>query len=345
MAVSSGAGQHLAWLIVNGQQFPIERGSAEQTATRKSGSFSASLPLWYPGALDTLAALGPNQASVSVLTRGQTATLMSGEIDTVEPDFIAGTLSVTGRPQSALLHATKSSEKWANMPGSQIVTQLAGRVGLGAVVDPSPLPAGKQVQNDWAKMTDDISLAAVIHKLAEYDGARWWVNNGTLYYRLLNNPAGNYALNFTPPTNGNPASADFMSLRIRRNVQAGKDINVTVKSWNPRNKQVFQGTSNVAGSGGSQNYVYHIPNLNQEAANQHAKSKAKAHSRHELTVSAKVVGDPSIDVSMGLQVNGTTFFDQVYEIDGIHHDFGMTGHTMSITARSPKEGRQASGNG
>jgi hypothetical protein len=342
MAVSSGAGPHLAWVSVNGALFPLEHGSAEQTATRKSATFSGDVPLSYPGAEATFATLGANTASVIVSTRGVSAPLVSGEIDTADIDYVDRVIKFSGRDQSAMLHAVKSSEKWTNLPGSQIVQQLAGRVGLGAQVDPSLLLAGKQVQIDYAKMTDGISYAAVIHKLAEFDGARWYVKNGTLIYQALANAAGIYTLNYVPPNSGSPMAADFLNLRVRRNIQAGKSINVTVKSWNPKQKQVFQDQSNVQGSGSSQNYVYHIPNLLQDHVTQHAKAKANEAARHELTLDAELVGDPSIDVAMDLVLSGTGFFDQAYQMDSIHHEFGMGGHRMTITAKSAKSGRQAS---
>ncbi len=290
----------------------------------------------YPGALATFATLGQNTAAVIVSTRGATAPLVTGEIDSADIEFVGTKIKVTGRCQSAQLHANKSSEKWVNQPGSSIVSQLAGRVGLGVQADQSLLLAGKLVQIDYAKMTDGISYAAVIHKLSELDGARWWVKNGTLFYQSLASPTGIYTLNYVPPTPESPMVADFFRLNIRRNIQASKTVNVTVKSWNPKKKQVFVGQGTAGGTApGTVNYTYHIPNLQQDHAQQHANARAREHARHALTLSAEVVGDPTIDVAMALQLAGTGFFDQEYEMDTVHHTFGMAGHKMTITAKLP----------
>jgi hypothetical protein len=107
-------------------------------------------------------------------------------------------------------------------------------------------------------------------------------------------------------------------------------------------KQVFQYQSNVEGNGGPVPYNYHIPGLVQDHVQQFAKSMATEKARHELTVSATVVGDPTVQAGMGLQLSGTHFFDQTYDIDTVHHDFGMPGHRTHITARSAKDGRSAS---
>jgi hypothetical protein len=59
-------------------------------------------------------------------------------------------------------------------------------------------------------------------------------------------------------------------------------------------------------------------------------------------VRATVVRDPSVAAGMGLSLTGTTQFDQTFDIDTVHHDFGMRGHTTHITARAAKKGRKAS---
>lgn len=322
--------------------FPVEHGSVSQHKTKKSSTFSASIPLSYPGAQGALSSLGDNEVKIIVSTRGMEGTLFTGEADTTEFDFIGRTIQVTGRDKSAKLHENKTSEKWLNKKGSDIVKDLAGRIGLSVSADASTMMAGKQLHQDYVKMSDNTSFAYVIHKLAELDGARWWVDpNGTLQYRLNNNPTGTYTVTYVPPTIG-PMSADCMVLKIRRNIQAGKSTKVSVKSWHPKKKEVFSYESNVEGSGGPVNHSYHIPNLLKDHVEQFAKSRANQIARHELTVHTTVVGDPSINVAMGLQVQGTGVFDQMYEMDTVHHEFGMSGHTTSITARSPKGSRTAS---
>src|SRR5262245_25583757 len=104
MAITSGAGPHQAWLNVNGVQLPIENGSVSQYAMRKSSPFSGVVPISYPGARQLLATMGENEATISVLTRGMTATLITGEVDTADFDYIARIINVSGRDKSAKLH-------------------------------------------------------------------------------------------------------------------------------------------------------------------------------------------------------------------------------------------------
>ena len=61
-----------------------------------------------------------------------------------------------------------------------------------------------------------------------------------------------------------------------------------------------------------------------------------------MAARATVVGDPNCAAGMGLTLTGTGEFDQTFDIDTVHHNFGMRGHLTHITARSAKKGRTAS---
>jgi phage protein D len=341
MAITTGAGPHVAWLSVSGETFPIEHGHVQQNAKRRSSSFSAAIPLSYANAAEVLATLGDNEAVVTVLTGGVTAPLITGEVDETSFDWIGRVIRVTGRDKSAKLHDNKSSEKWLNKKPSEIVQDLIGRVGLSGEVAASAVLAGKKLEQDFVHLSDNVSFAYLIHKLAQLDGARWWVDpKGEFHYVPLGSPQGLYTI--TIDQTKQPIAADCLELKVHRNVQAGKTIATTVKSWHPKKKQVFGYTSNVEGNGGPVNYSYHIPSLLEDHAKKYARSQSTEKARHELTVSATVVGDPTVAAGMGLKLSGTGFFDQTYEIDDVQHDIGMTGHRTHITARAAKSGRQAS---
>jgi len=275
------------------------------------------------------------------LTRGISATLITGEIDTTSFDYIGRTIRVNGRDKSARLHEHMSSEKWINKKGSDIVQDLCGRIGLSCSASGSALMAGKLLQQDYVKLSDNISFARIIHKLAEFDGARWWVDaQGTLNYTPMGSTTGIYTLNYVQPSPY--IISDCLRLNINRNVQAGKDISVKVSSWHPKDKKTYEKEATVGGNGGPLKYNYDLPNLKQDHVDQHAKSRANEIARNELTLHASVAGDPSCNAGMGLVLSGTGYWDQMYEIDCVHHEIGMSGHRTNITARSGKGGRSAS---
>jgi len=338
MAISQAVRAHAAWVTVNGQKFLLKSGSATQTAAKKSSTFSGDLPMDLPGAMALFTTLGENSTTISVMSGNGEVTLLEGEIDNVQFGFIEGVINFSGRDKSAKLHATKSSEKFINQKNSDVVKTLAQRVGLSADVDESKLNAGKMVQIDWTKLTDGLSFASIIHKIAEMEGCRWWVSKGTLHFKNSDSDAAAYPIVYVP---GPTKSADFLKLVISRNVQAGKTVKVKVSSWNTRKKQAFIATSTVEGVGGTTEYNYHVPGLTQDHAFQHAKSKAFEHCKHEFHLTVDCAGDVNIDVSMKLRLRGTIYFDQDYDMENVVHHFGMGGHRMCITSKGPKKGRSA----
>ena len=325
MAISTGAAPHTAF--ING--IPCEHGNVTQNCNKKSSTFSVSVPKNFPGAL---ALAGGGSASVFVSSVAGAGELISGMIDTVDVDFIGTNIRVTGRDLSGQLHQMKVSKKWQNVPGSQIVQEVVGMAGLGASANSIGLPAGKKVMQDFVKMADNVQISSLINDLAEFDGAKWWVNNGIFNYATLGTIQGVYTIFYDP---GPPIVSDALRLNVRRNCQVGGSVNV--KSWNTRDKKSYTGTSNVTGVGKMKS-TYNIPGLDQAHAQQHAKARAAEMGRHEFNVSATVVGDPNLNAGMGLAIVGTGLFDNVYEIDNIVHEFGMSGYTCQITAKSMGSG-------
>ena len=329
MAISTGAAPHTAF--ING--IPIEHGSVTQNCNKKSSTFSVAIPKNYPGAL-TLFEGG--SASIFVSNVAGAGELISGLVDTCDIDFIGTNIRVTGRDLSGQLHQMKVQEKFQNIPGSQIVQQVVSKVGLAVSTQSSSLLAGKKLMQNYVKLADNVPISYLINELAEFDGAKWWVNNGIFNYATLGTIQGVYTVNYDP---GPPIVSDATRLSVRRNLQIGGDV--TVKSWHPYDKQSYTGTSNVVGKGKISS-TYHLPVLDQAYVQQHAKSHAAEMGRHTFTVTATVVGDPSINAGMGLQLIGTGIADDTYEIDNIMHDFGMSGYTMSITAKTMGPGRVTS---
>jgi prophage tail gpP-like protein len=327
MAISFGAGPHRAWL--NGVL--VEQGTVDQNANKKSSTFAVSIPMSWDGALGFV---GGGGAVINVQSHGLEGVLLTGVIDTITVDFIRTNVQITGRDMSALLHDQKSSQKFLNQTGSNIVEQLAGQAGIGVQASGGGMMAGKMLQQDYVRLSDNISAASVIHKLAEFDGANWFVDNMGILHYGENLMAGVYTINYKYPTADSPMVCDALELRVTKNIPASKGANVTVKSWHPKEKKVNQGKS----GGGSTMYNYHMPTLTQQQAQKHAESKSKEHSRHAITVTATCVGDPTINPAMGLALSGTGLFDGTYEIDHIGHNFGMVGHKMTITAKGPGTG-------
>jgi hypothetical protein len=328
---------HRAWLTINGEDFPLLSGSASQTKTKKSSTFSATAVL-TPDLEQIVAGLGDNEASVSVLSGGEQKALVTGEIDSARLIYIKGVANFSGRCKSAKLHSTRSAEKWQNKAHTDIVKDIASRIGLSPNLGQfDALKAGRLLQLDWSKLTDGVSYATVLHKAAEILGARWWVDpKGTLHFQPEGSPQGTFTLTYQEI--GGDKTANFSELEINRNIQAGKPIKVKVKSFHPGQKKSVAGTYTIGGNGSTVEYGYHLAGHSQDHVDAHAKARCKEIAGHELQLTAQLPGDPSIDVAMALELQGTAFA-QTFEMDSISHQFGMRGHTMSISAKSAKKGR------
>lgn len=344
MAIIGGVRYPVGWLMVGGASVPALHAEAVQTAKRTTGSYTATV------ALDTLGMspgdiTGDMDGGVGVSLQnggGDITPLVVGPIKNVEVDYEQRTVIIHGQDNSSKLHEQKSSEKFTNQTPQQIIQTVAGRVGLSAVVSSaSSLLAGKITQIEWAKMTDDISLGSIVDKMCEFLGSGWSVSGSTLTVFDAGAAAGGYAVVYQAPSGG-PASGNFLKLTVTRNLPLSKSISVTTSSWSSHEKKKYTSTKTISGSGGPLQFSHVIPNLQQDHVDQHAKSAADNYSRHEISVCAEMVGDPSIDILGGLSLSGTDF-DGAFDIDEIVHSISDHGYTMKIEAKGRASGRSSSG--
>ncbi len=346
MAISTGVRIHRCWLEVNGETFLIKTGTADLHKTQKSNKFSATVPLRDPLtglARDTFwRDLGDNEAKVFVRSGAAGKSLVTGEIDSASVHYVDGTVHVSGRCVSAKLLQRKSAEKFQNQRHSDVVKTLLGRAGIKGEVEDSALMAGKRWNIDFSSLTDGMSYLGIIHKLAEADGARWWTDGeGVFHYTTQGPDKAAYKIRYVPPTHLTYGFGDCADLKISRNIQAGKGVKTRVHSWNQREKKNHIGEAEVPGRGKALDYTYHVPDLDPEHAERHAKSRAKDHARHELKLTGTLVGDTSLEIDQPLELEGNAFA-QTFELDHISHKFGESGHSMSVQAKSAAKGRTPS---
>src|SRR6185312_13442680 len=157
--------------------------------------FSCTVPLSYPGAYAALANLGDNEATITVMSVAGEGTLFTGEVDEVEFDYIRRSIHVSGRDKSKKLHENQSNDKWVNKKTTDIVQDLIGRVGLSGNIAAAGVMAGKKLEQDYVKLTSNLNFAQIISKLAQIDGARWWVDqNGIFQYVPYGSPNDSYSI-------------------------------------------------------------------------------------------------------------------------------------------------------
>lgn len=158
-----------------------------------------------------------------------------------------------------------------------------------------------------------------------------------------------YVLRWQPPIEGQ-ASPVFngMTLTLRRNLTVAKDVRVTVRSWNQKQKKGFtvtanrvkvknQTTNRVARSNlPAQQYSFFFPNLTPDEAQKKANQLLKDISEHEMNLQTSMPGDPAISQATVLRLEGTgTAFDQQYYPASVQHSYSEGGgYRTSITAKN-----------
>src|SRR5208283_1107417 len=140
------------------------------------------------------------------------------------------------------------------------------------------------------------------------------------------------------------APANCIDMRLERCLTLAQDIEVTVKSWNSRQKSAFTqtvtGANNTdSGSSGSsypRQYVFVRPNLSADQALNFARQRLSDLTMHERVVEFVVPGDLSLTPVGQLVVTGTgTEFDQAYYIDLVERRLSLNdGFTQRVRAKS-----------
>jgi len=258
--------------------------------------------------------------------------LIQGEIDSIAIDPAGGTVELDGRDLTARLIEARTQETFSNRTASEIATLLAQRHGLTPVVTATNTPVGRYYQNEHDRITlDQFGHATteweLLVFLARQEGYDLFVQGTSLYFQP---PGGTVARAFVLQPDA------LIGLRLHRSLTLAKDIEVTVKSWNSRQKNAFTQTARAHGTmsptGGDgipasvQQYVYVRPNLTPDQALQFAQARLTELALHERVIDVVMPGELAITPRSTILLDGTgTAFDQSYAIDVIEREIRLDG--------------------
>jgi hypothetical protein len=333
-ALTSGARNIQAYLQINGANIPVLQAEANLTSTRETSTIDATVALDWPGCPPDTFWASPQKidASLYIVAGNQKGTpWQNGQIIHVDIDYEQRLVHVHGQDGSSQLHLKKASQSWINQTPAQIVSQLVGMAGLTPVANGLSTLAGKLFQIDTTKIANDESLTHIIHKLAEFEGARWWVNGSNFYYQPPGQSTGQYPVIYSAPQNGGPASGNFkkLSVKVDKTLESAA---CTVTGWNQKQAKTISSTKSAGSGNNTTQYNYENHNLTQEQADQFASSKLSDIMRHQVTINVEMVGDPTIDIGQQLSLTGTAV-DGSYTMDSIRHSIRDHGYSMDIDAK------------
>lgn len=269
--------------------------------------------------------------------------MLSGRVDSIQVDMVAGILAIDGRDHTADLIDTKTQETFANRTASEVAAVIAGRHGLGAEVTATSTLVGSyyQLEHDGASM-DEFAKATtewdLLTYLAKQEGFDCYVSGKTLYFQPRTDPLTSdpYVVNWIPI----PKTMNALGLQMSRALTLARDVEVTVKTWNSKQKKAIVRTVKSSAGGKStgdpQQYVFVRPNLTPDQALKFASAQIAEISKHERVISFEIPGDLVLTPRNILQIRGTqTSWDQRYYVDEVVRNLSFDGEfTMLVRGKN-----------
>jgi phage protein D len=281
---------------------------------------------------------------------------LQGVADTVEVDPIQKTVRITGRDYAAVLidtQITLNAPKGKTVSGmsttaSKVAVGIAKECGLIPNVTPTRTKIGKYYGSDPTKATTK-SAWDILCELAHFEQFIVYVSGQTLNFVPLPDPAKPRVLTLDDSqriTTGPTPALTF----THSNLSAVNGIVVKVQSWDDKTKRTVTKTAEMKWQKDDVSplrnrppllYIYKIPNLTPDAAQQKADAHLKAITRHESQFMADdMPGDPTLNPYQPIKWNyAGTLFQQIYYLDSVTRRFDFeTGYTMSLRGKNQAVG-------
>src|SRR5258708_5639210 len=171
--------------LVNGL-VPIEC-SVHVSQHQTADTFGATIALDAPGNpgpqywADT-APIPVTAMATNDVASGSMTQMFTGNVDTVDIDWDERTVQIRGRDLTGGLIDAKTNEKWLNKQPQDIITDLAGRVGLSVQFSgTAPDRAGLKYKDDYNRISELDSQWNVIFRLTKEMGCIAYVK-GTVRF-------------------------------------------------------------------------------------------------------------------------------------------------------------------
>jgi phage protein D len=269
--------------------------------------------------------------------------LILGNADALRYKPARGVIEITGRDLTAEMLDAKTSETFANRKASDIAAAIAGRHGLGAVVDDTGGLDGTYYEIDHRRLNNAASEWDLLCELADLYNFTVKVRGQTLFFQRAGSAAGgNYVIEWIAPGGavGYPVS-NAIELEFTRNSMLGqKAVKVSVGSFNAKQKTRFldSATANRAKASGNGvlEYSYNVPGLTADQCKAVAAARLGGIMRNEMVLCAVLPGDALLDADMIVTVVGTgTAFDQDYYAMSVNRRMSAEeGYVMRLEAKN-----------
>lgn len=296
----------------------------------------------------------PERYGVQDLTR-----MAVCRVDNIKLNAAHNALVISGRDLSAILIDKKTSGQFQNQVSSDIAAQFASDAGLTANIQPTTTRIGTYYAQDHVQMLHEDTQWAFLVYLARKEGYQLFVLGRTLYFGNFGNTGGkDYLIEFDKANSERAYHAcNAERLEFEHDLTLSRDVIVTVRSWNAKNKKGFTALAKSSSgkamaarnltpilpksSADAQNYVYSIPGLSQHQAEERALQIAKEISQHEMRMTAEMPADDLLYPWVNIVVQGTdTLFDATYYPSEVTRSLSPTSASMHVKAKNHQTGTQ-----
>jgi hypothetical protein len=278
--------------------------------------------------------------------------MVQGEADSFDYSTNNNCVTIQGRDLTARMIDTKTQIAYVTQTSSEVVTAIAQKHGLTPVVTATTTPVGRFwsaehdniALNQFHRVTTEWDLVCTLARFEQFDA---FVVGTSLYFQPFAKPSDDpYVLTWQQDQYGNQLG-NVPALSLSRAYTIAKGVQVIVKSWNAKQKRSFQrgvpsnkpvSTSNVS----VQQYVYVIPDLTEDQAQQRANAIYADIIKHEYRIRASnMIGDDILTPRNIIQLTGTgTAFDAIYYPTHVSRRIDIHGYTMSLEARTSSQANE-----
>ena len=274
--------------------------------------------------------------------------MVTGAADRINVDPVSGQVSLSGRDHAARLIDLPLREAYLNKTSSEVAQDLAQLCDLMEDVDPTPDLVGQYYQIQHTKASfGGFSRHGngwdLLAELAELEGYDLWVDGTTLHFKQAAVGGDNlYDVTYTPAAMGAASPRLTISdLSMERCLGLSGALQVTVASWNSRQRRQVTGIYPMQQTEGVRQFLVLKPNMLPDEAAALAKSTYSRLRSHQRVITGTMAGELTLTTRDRLRIMGTgTGWDCIYTIDRIDREMSLVnGFVQHITGRAdPDEG-------
>ena len=269
-------------------------------------------------------------------------TLLTGTVDIIEYDPATSRLVLSGRDRSAALIDTPLTISYLNRTSSEIVTALCGACGLQADVQQTTMLVGQyyQIQHNKTSLAANSRHANgwdLLVELASLEGFDLWVDGNVVHF------TGNQATRVDAAITYNQGDAVYVSptlnvssLSMRQTLGLSRPIQVSVISWNSRQKVLVKTSYPDTAADSTRSFTITKPNLMLDEAQALAKSSYLRLAQQGRVISCGMAGELSLTARSVVSVTGIgSPWDGQYAIDHLERRISYgRGYEQHFTARA-----------